>query len=324
MIEWKALPGALLALMLLLGACAPPTPVPVDDLLTPEDEQPTVTEVVPGEESAAPTPTVTPVPLAALVNGEPITLQEYERQIARYEISMLTSGEDPGTPEGQAALAQAREDVLEQLIEQNLILQAAAEAGVTVSDAEVEADIQATIDDIGEEALNAWLMDEGLTREELQEEWRAQMIISRMVDRVISEVPVEAEQVHARHIVVSSEEEARQLLTQLQAGADFAALARAYSLDESTREQGGDLDYFPRGLLTASEVEEAAFALQPGQVSDVIQSPLGYHIVQVVDRVPAMEVTDRNLQFLWNQAREQWIESLWNEAQIERFVEPES
>jgi len=311
-------------LMLLLGACAPPTPVPVDDLLTPEDEQPTVTEVVPGEESAAPTPTVTPVPLAALVNGEPITLQEYERQIARYEISMLTSGEDPGTPEGQAALAQAREDVLEQLIEQNLILQAAAEAGVTVSDAEVEADIQATIDDIGEEALNAWLMDEGLTREELQEEWRAQMIISRMVDRVISEVPVEAEQVHARHIVVSSEEEARQLLTQLQAGADFAALARAYSLDESTREQGGDLDYFPRGLLTASEVEEAAFALQPGQVSDVIQSPLGYHIVQVVDRVPAMEVTDRNLQFLWNQAREQWIESLWNEAQIERFVEPES
>jgi parvulin-like peptidyl-prolyl isomerase len=324
MIEWKALPGALLALMLLLGACAPPTPVPVDDLLTPEDEQPTVTEVVSGEESTAPTPTLTPVPLAALVNGEPITLQEYERQIARYEISMLASGEDPGTPEGQAALAQAREDVLEQLIEQRLILQAAEEAGVTVSDAEVEADIQATIDDIGEEALNAWLMDEGLTREELQEEWRAQMIISRMVDRVISEVPVEAEQVHARHIVVSSEEEARQLLTQLQAGADFAALARAYSLDESTREQGGDLDYFPRGLLTASEVEEAAFALQPGQVSDVIQSPLGYHIVQVVDRVPAMEVTDRNLQFLWNQAREQWIESLWNEAQIERFVEPES
>jgi parvulin-like peptidyl-prolyl isomerase len=324
MIEWKALPGALLALMLLLGACAPPTPVPVDDLLTPEDEQPTVTEVVSGEESTAPTPTLTPVPLAALVNGEPITLQEYERQIARYEISMLASGEDPGTPEGQAALAQAREDVLEQLIEQRLILQAAEEAGVTVSDAEVEADIQATIDDIGEEALNAWLLDEGLTREELQEEWRAQMIISRMVDRVISEVPVEAEQVHARHIVVSSEEEARQLLTQLQAGADFAALARAYSLDESTREQGGDLDYFPRGLLTASEVEEAAFALQPGQVSDVIQSPLGYHIVQVVDRVPAMEVTDRNLQFLWNQAREQWIESLWNEAQIERFVEPES
>ncbi|MFP4343126.1 MAG: peptidylprolyl isomerase [Anaerolineales bacterium] len=324
MIEWKTIPWALLILALLLGACAPPTPVPMDDLLTTEEEQPTVTEEVSGGETVPPTPPATPVPLAALVNGEPLTLQEYERQIARYEVAMLAAGEDPGTPEGQEALTQAREDVLEQLIEQQLILQAAAEAGVTVSDAEVEADIQATIDDIGEEALNAWLAEEGLTREELQEEWRAQMIISRMVDRVISEVPREAEQVHARHIVVSSEEEARQLLTQLQAGADFAALARAYSLDESTRERGGDLDYFPRGLLTAAEVEEAAFALQPGQVSDVIQSPIGYHIVQVVDRVPSMEVTDRNLQFLWNQAREQWLESLWNEAQIERFVEPGS
>jgi peptidyl-prolyl cis-trans isomerase C len=136
----------------------------------------------------------------------------------------------------------------------------------------------------------------------------------------VSDVPQSAEQVHARHILVDTAEEAGRLHAQLEAGADFASLARAHSQDTSTRENGGDLGYFPRGILVSSEVEEAAFSLQPGQFSDVITSVLGYHIVQVVERDPDRSISPENLQLLREQAVQDWIRSLWAQAEVERFV----
>ncbi len=265
-------------------------------------------------------PTATSVPLAALVNGEPLPLAEYERQIASYEASMAAAGQDPSTPEGQATLAKDRQWILDRLIEQMLIEQAARQAGLTVDDAEVDADIQSLRQQKGDDGFQQWLQQEGMTEAQLRETMKHEMLASKMINQVASSVPTHTEHIHARHILVNTEAEAQQLLAQLQSGADFATLARTYSQDTSTRDKGGDLGFFPRGGLTSPEVEEAAFALQPGQISGVVHSSLGYHIIQVIAREPDMELSPDNLRRHQESAVQQWIDSLWAQADIKRYV----
>jgi parvulin-like peptidyl-prolyl isomerase len=260
--------------------------------------------------------------MAARVNGQPVYLADYERELGQYESSLLSRGIDPNSQEGQENLAQARDWVLNVMIEQALTEQAAAEAGVIVSDDEVDAYIQAMIEENGgEEAFQAKLAEWGETTEDAWREVRAQLIGMAMTQRIIENVPTATEHVHARHILVDTAAEAERILTQIQAGADFAALAKAYSQDSSTRESGGDLGFFPQGILVAPEVEDAAFALQPGQFSGVVTSPLGFHIVQVVERDPARPVSPENLRLMQDRAVQDWIEELWAQATVEHFVE---
>ncbi len=305
----RVFPWAALAVMMMgLAACRTQS-------VTPPPAPPTQTPIV-----IVVTPTPTEEPLAAMVNGEPITMAEYQRELARYEASLPQSDLDPSTPEGQEALAQARAWVLDRMIEQRLILQAAAQEGITVSDEEVDASIRSLIGEIGEEAFRQHLADQGMSEEEFRESLRREMIASRMLDKVAQSVPTHGPEVHARHILVATEAEARQILQQLKAGADFAALARQYSLDESTRDRGGDLGTFPRGTLTLPEVEDAAFSLQPGQISEVIKSPWGYHIVQVLDRVDDAEYDPVSLRILRDKAIQDWLQGLWDGAEIKKFV----
>ncbi|MBN1404999.1 MAG: peptidylprolyl isomerase [Candidatus Omnitrophica bacterium] len=93
------------------------------------------------------------------------------------------------------------------------------------------------------------------------------------------------ERVKASHILVNTEEEANKILASLHAGADFAELAKLHSKD-LTKERGGDLGYFQRGQMIP-EFENACFALNPGEISGVIQTRFGYHIVKVTDKLPA-------------------------------------
>jgi parvulin-like peptidyl-prolyl isomerase len=151
---------------------------------------------------------------------------------------------------------------------------------------------------------------------------RGDMMATKMATRIAESIPLRAEHVHARHVLLNTEEEARQILSQLQAGADFATLAQTYSQDVSTRDSGGDLGFFPQGVLTSAEVESAAFALQPGQISDVIASPLGYHIVQTVERTADMETAPENLRLMRDQAVRVWLDGLHATANIQRFVAP--
>jgi len=279
-------------------------------------------EDVAGVPSTVPFPTPTPEPpLAARVNGVPIYLADYEREVGQYEAALRVQGVDPNTPEGQESVARHQEWILNMMIEQVLIEQAAAAQGITVSDEEVNLHVQAMIADSGgEEAFDARLAEMGETREDVWRKARAQLIGMKMTQRVIDSVPKTAEHVHARHILVDTKEEAERILAQLQAGADFATLAMTYSRDVSTRDTGGDLGFFPRGILIAPEVEAVAFALQPGQFSGVVQSMLGYHIVQVVERDPARPVSQENLSILEARALDEWIAGLWAQAVVERFV----
>lgn len=317
----KSLLLPMLLVLVLIPACGTTAPAPVTTAPS--------TAAQPGDvvapATAAPqvaNPTEPTEPLAAVVNGHPITLAKYERQVALYEASMVAAGQDPASPEGQIAVAQGRQWVLDLMIGQVLTEQAAAVAGVVITDADVDASISALRDEVGEAALNDWLAQEGITLDEMRERLRDEMISTEMANRIAdAAVPAVQEHVHARHILVATEEEARRIRDQLVAGADFAATARTYSQDISTRDLGGDLGFFPKGVLTSKEVEAAAFGLQPGQLSDVVTSALGYHIVQVVERAE-QDVSPENLQLLREQVAQTWLDELRTSADIQVFVTP--
>lgn len=317
----KFLVSGALALLGLLSACSSSTlTVPPPPSMATATPTLSPTSTAPNEEAVTPEMTPTPEPLAALVNGEAITMADFERQVASYEATMSASGQDFSTTEGQTALAEARKWVLDMRIELLLINQAAAGEGVVVSDTDVEAAITSLVNDIGQAALDERLMQEGLTLEQMRQDLYQEMTASRMIEHVIAAVPTRAEHINARHILLATQAEAEQVLTQLRAGADFAALAQRYSQDTYTRDRGGDLGYVPRGILTAPEVETAAFSLQSGQISDVIHSSLGYHIVQVVDRVPDQEISAENLRLLRDRFVREWLDGLRQQADIEVFI----
>ena len=102
------------------------------------------------------------------------------------------------------------------------------------------------------------------------------------------------EQVRASHILLKTEgkddaavkAKAEDVLKQAKAGADFAALAKKYSEDDASAKNGGDLDYFGRGRMVP-EFDAAAFAMEPGQISDLVKTQFGYHIIKLTDKKPA-------------------------------------
>jgi peptidyl-prolyl cis-trans isomerase D len=102
------------------------------------------------------------------------------------------------------------------------------------------------------------------------------------------------EQVRASHILLKTEgkddaavkAKAEDVLKQAKSGADFAELARKYSEDESNAKNGGDLDYFGKGKMVP-EFDQVAFAMVPGQISDLVKTQFGYHIIKLVDKKPA-------------------------------------
>jgi len=120
------------------------------------------------------------------------------------------------------------------------------------------------------------------------------------------QVPDTQEEVHARQILVTSSDQANDVLTQLQGGADFAQLAAQFSTDAASKSQGGDMGWFARGAQTKT-LEDAAFALQPGQLSDVIQDTTGYRIIQVLERDPARAVPPDQLITQRQKAFTDWL-----------------
>jgi parvulin-like peptidyl-prolyl isomerase len=273
--------------------------------------------------TAPPTPTLTPTPpapLAAIVNGQYVFLADYERRVAQFEQAMLSQGLDPSVADGQTSLAQIRQQVLDSLIDYVLIEQGGAALGVTVGDAELEAQIETDIAaGGGQAAFDQWLQATGQTRDDYKEMLRESLLSQRVMDAISTGVPDAVEQVHARQIVVDSESAAQEIVTVLRQGADFVALARERSVDLATRDNGGDLGWFPRGLI-APELERAAFALQPGEISDVV--PLGeqYHIIQVVERDTARQLSPEEKVDLNFALFDRWLAEQRAAAVIERFV----
>jgi parvulin-like peptidyl-prolyl isomerase len=258
--------------------------------------------------------------LAALVNGQYVFLADYEQRVAQYEQVLLEQGVDLNTDEGHAYLEQARQDVLNGLIDGALIEQGAAGLGIALTEEELDEQVEADIAaGGGQEPFEEWLQATGQTREDYKEMLRQSLLAQRVLDAVSADVGAEAEQVHVRLIMVDSEETAQQILANLQQGGDFAALVREHSLDLATKENGGDLGWFPRGLV-APELEAAAFALQPGQVSGVVRLGEGYHIIQVIEREAARPLSPELQLDLKLSVFEEWLAAQRASAVIERYV----
>lgn len=197
------------------------------------------------------------------------------------------------------------ESTLQTMITTALVDQEAEKAKVTVTDE----DINAEIEDLkakfgGEAAFQAALEQSSMTVDDLKKQMPLQVKIRKILEPKVEVTEDEIkeyyeankasfneeEKVRASHILVATKEEADAILKQLKDGADFAELAKEKSTDTASKENGGDLDFFTRADMVA-EFSDAAFALKVGETSGAVQSDYGYHIIKVTDRTEAKEYT---------------------------------
>ncbi len=141
------------------------------------------------------------------------------------------------------------------------------------------------------------------------------MIETALVEKALENRVFEEEMVNARHILVEDEDTANELLAKLSAGEDWNALAAEHSLDTANKDDGGALGWFGRGMMVP-EFEEAAFALEPGQISDPVKTSYGYHII-ASDGKEIRPMEAEALQAARSAAAEEWYADLLTNYDIQ-------
>lgn len=178
------------------------------------------------------------------------------------------------------------EQVLQQLVYEKVLGEK-----YEVTDEEVDERVQAVKDQLGDQ-FDAALISYGYKNEDdLRNKFKIAMLQEKAA---ISDIKVTDEEmkeyydtyqpnITARHILVADEATAQEVKKKLAEGADFAELAKEYSTDTASAEKGGDLGSFGKGVMVA-EFEQAAFALEEGQISDPVQTENGWHIIEVTKK----------------------------------------
>lgn len=197
--------------------------------------------------------------------------------------------------------------ILNGLIQEELVKQEADKAGIRVTDADLEKELnyfKKTLSVKSDEEFEMLLMQYGMTKEQIKQQMPMQVRLRKMLEPKTTvteddmkkyydenkELLSTPEQVKASHILVATKEESESILAQLKTGADFAKLAGEKSIDPGSKSKGGDLDYFTKGRMV-KPFEDAAFSLQVGQLSDIVQTEHGYHIIKVTDKKAASTPT---------------------------------
>jgi len=257
------------------------------------------------------------VPLAAVVNhtGQ-ITVAVLDAEVSRQLVARQSLNEP--VPADMTAF---RHSILDSLIQQMLIEQAAAIQHVTVSDQEVEAEVQKYIQASG--GRDKWLAQvaaDHMTEADYRAGLYSALLTLKMRDFVTRNIGAAADQVHARHILVADLATAQQVLTQLKSGTDFAGLAARYSLDVTTKNSGGDLGWFTRGQLLQPAIENMAFSMALNQFSTPIQTDLGFDVLEVVERAANRPLDPAVRARLSEQTFEIWLQTLLKAAQITKYV----
>jgi len=234
----------------------------------------------------------------AEVNESGITSDQLQNAflnaISQYDDATLSSFD-------QSLIVSFKKNILSQLIDYELLFQQAQKEKVKLSDAEINLEIDKIKDNFSSpEEFSEALKANNITLAQLKENIKRQSMINKVLEEVRNRVNIsnedllkyydenkknllEPEQVHARHILVETEEEANILLLQLKEGlTDFAELAKEKSTCPSA-ESGGDLGFFTRGQMV-KEFEDAAFSLEQGEISAVVQTEFGYHIIKCEEK----------------------------------------
>jgi foldase protein PrsA len=257
----------------------------------------------------------------ATVNGQELTWADYEPELRRTLYSVTQQyGVDWYQAENIALLGTLQDQVLQTVVDRTLLRQGAAEEGIELGEADLEARVEEEKTAILESGqYSSWDQFKELVG--LDDEYFARLLEdAELVDRV-SEAHAperEAEQVHAQHILVADEETGQEVLARLEAGEDWAELAAEYSEDTSNKDDGGDLGWFPRGVMVAA-FEEAAFSLEPGETSDLVQTDFGYHIIQVLE-VGTREVDEQIYSSMQQQAFQTWLDEQEAAAETTIYV----
>jgi peptidyl-prolyl cis-trans isomerase C len=284
----------------------------------------------------------------ARVNGEAVTKSDFDRLILNIEAN---NGPIPA-----ARRDEILRNMLDQLITYTLMSQQAKQENIAASDAEIDARIKEMQNGASDAEFKKGLDARKMSAEQLRNDTRVQLTIEKLLEtHAATAVSTEAEarafydenpdkfkqgdKVRASHILLkvdSTAPEATQkqaqdriagLLLRARGGEDFAALAVKHSEDGSAR-QGGDLGYFESREMVPP-FSEAAFKLKPGEISDVVTTQFGYHIIKVTDKRAATTISYEQaskqiIEFLSRQKKqertEQFVDEVRKRARIEVLV----
>jgi peptidyl-prolyl cis-trans isomerase C len=304
---------------------------------------------------AAPTPPK-PVPaqmpeVVARVNGQDVKKADFDRMIKTIE----GRAGQPIPPDRRDEILRG---ALDQLITYTLLSQESKNRGLKIEDAEIDAKMAQLKGQFPTQAaFEKALKDRGMTLESLRNDAIVDLSVTKLVDTEVATLPgpsdaeardfyaknpdkfKEDESVRASHILIRVDEKADAaakkkaraeidaVLKQVKSGGDFAKLAQQHSQDGSAS-QGGDLNYFTKGQMVPA-FDKVAFELKPGQVSDVVTTQFGYHIIKVIDHktgrtVPFEEAQPKIKEFLEGQKKQQhtdaFIEGLKKKSKIEVLI----
>ena len=290
----------------------------------------------------------------AVVNGVNIASKDFNQALNYYLQMVAQRGQQ--IPESQ--MPEIKNAILENLIITELLFQESKQKGIQVNAEDVTKQLQSIKQQVPSEAEFKKLLGENqITESDLRLQIERDMAIQQLINNEVAQKVmisdeesktyydthpqsfVQPEQVRASHILIkvdadateAQKTEARKKITAIQQklkkGEDFASLAENYS-EDTTSKKGGDLGYFGRGQMV-EPFEEAAFSLKPNEISDIVETQYGYHLIKVVDKKPEAkltyaEVKDRLNQYLKQQklqsAEKLYIDNLRKNAAVEKFL----
>ena len=291
---------------------------------------------------------------AAMVNGVAISMEQYTKELN----VQLARGSQQGKQMSDDQLAALKNNILDSLIEREVLYQQSQKSGIQVSDQKVDDQLAGIKNRFPNEAeyKNA-LSKMNLSEDEVKAQIKRGLSIRELIDQQITSKVVitdeeskayydknpqmfkQPEQIKASHILIKADAkadeaqkaEARKKIEEVQKklkdGGDFAALAKEYSEGPSSA-KGGDLGYFRRGQMV-KPFEEAALALKPNEVSDIVETRFGYHLIIVYDVKPAQTLAYADVKDKINQRMKQekvekeavqYVDKLKKDAKLEKFL----
>ena len=283
-------------LMLLFSACSVPH----------VDPTPTATEIPEPTETPIPQPTPTIPPSAARVNGLYIAIEDVDGKKAQLRDAYEQLGED--IPDDGLL----REEALNDLIDETLFLSAAQMRGAAPDEVDLDTQTQALCIFLGScDAVKEWQSKNHYSEDSFRRALERELAVANMRE-IIFEQLKDIEQIHVYRIWSSRRSDLDEVLSRLNMGISFTEMARNY--DETT---GGDMSWFPRGVLFSKEVEDKIFALNAGEHSDIMEIDGVYNLFYVAEKQTGRSMDTQVAQLAQRKALSDWLEEQRNQADIE-------